>query len=105
MKIVVKKVALDLVGHHLLDSLLYAMYDHFISCSYQRVCFPTLPRPPDVAKPCRSVEYSSILEASHNKDFTSGGVCDASAAWWHSRQRGAGFGKYVRFFSLSCAPI
>jgi hypothetical protein len=26
----VRKVALDLVGHHLLGSLLDAMYDHFI---------------------------------------------------------------------------
>jgi hypothetical protein len=34
---VVRKVALDLVGHHLLGSLLDAMYDHFISCSYLRV--------------------------------------------------------------------
>jgi hypothetical protein len=31
---VVRTVALDLVGYHLLSSLLDAMYDHFISCSY-----------------------------------------------------------------------
>lgn len=57
---VVRYVALDLVGNHLLDSLLHAMYDQFISCPYQRAWFPNLPRPPDVAKPCRSVEYSSM---------------------------------------------
>ena len=57
---VVRKVALDLVGHHLLDSLLDAMYDHFIFCFYQRACFLNLPQPPDVAKPCRFVEHSSM---------------------------------------------
>ena len=55
-----KKVTLDLVGHHLLDSQLDAMYDQFISCPYQRVWFPNLLHPCYVAKPCRSVEYSSM---------------------------------------------
>lgn len=31
-----RDVALDLVGHHLLESLLDAMYEQFISCPYQR---------------------------------------------------------------------
>lgn len=62
-------VAIDLVGHHLLDSLLDAMYDHFISCSYQRVCFTNLPCPPDLAKPRRPLKYSSLWEAFHN-DYT-----------------------------------
>ena len=57
---VVKNVTLDLVGHHLLVSLLDAMYDQFISCPYQRAWFPNLPCSLDVAKPCRSVEYSSM---------------------------------------------
>jgi hypothetical protein len=32
--VVMRKVALDLVGHRLLDCLLDAMYDHFISYPY-----------------------------------------------------------------------
>jgi hypothetical protein len=36
-RFVVQKVALDLVGHHVLDCLLDAMYDHSISCLYRRV--------------------------------------------------------------------
>ena len=34
MKTVVRNVALDLVGRHLLDSLFDAMHDQFISCPY-----------------------------------------------------------------------
>ena len=49
-----------MVGHHLLDPLLDALYDHLISCLYQRLCFLNLPQPCDVAKPCRSVECSTL---------------------------------------------
>jgi len=57
---VVRKVALDLVGHHLLDCLLDAMHDHFKSCPYQRLCFLNFLCYHHIAKPCRSVERSSI---------------------------------------------
>ena len=48
------------LGHHFLDCLIDAMYDHSISCPYQRLCFPYLLYSYHVAKPCRSVEHSSM---------------------------------------------
>ena len=58
--IVVRKVALDLVGHHLLDCLLDAMYDHFVSYLLQRVWFQNLLHPHHLVKPCRFIEASSM---------------------------------------------
>jgi hypothetical protein len=62
-------LALDLVGHHLLDTLLNAlldaMYDHSITRSYRRAYFTNLPCPHYAANPCRIVEYSSTWETFH----------------------------------------
>jgi len=57
---VVRDVAFDLVGHRSLGSLLDVTSDHFISCSYQQVCFPSRLHPPVFAKPCQSVGYLSM---------------------------------------------
>lgn len=77
-EIVVRTVTLDLVGYHLLDSLFNAMYDQSMSCLYQREWFPDLPRPLDVAKPCRSVEYPSMEEALHSATNRSTRTLDSS---------------------------
>jgi hypothetical protein len=67
------KVALDLVGHNLLDLLSDAMCDHSMSCSYQRARFSNLPQPLVVAKPCRSVEYTDSHVCRLYRDSTSSG--------------------------------
>ena len=60
MMIVVRKVALDLVVHNLLNCPLDTIYDHFKACFYQRVCFPNLLHFHHVAKLCRCMEQSNV---------------------------------------------